>query len=558
MDLWEALFAHPSERRGITSWEASPPRVVSWADLVADAHRRATVLRAHGVVPGTHVAGVMTNTIDAVGGLFAIWLCGGVFQSLPDQARGMSPSEYAQQIGGLVEHAGAELLLADDPFGHLTTHWQGPSVLRAWTWLAEEAPKTGPGVDGTPPEPTTPAFVQYSSGSTGRPKGCVLTPQAIAAQMEIILDLTGGEPGRDTFVTWIPASHDMGLFGCLIYPCAYGFDLFLSNPLRFVQAPRTWFADMAEHGATITAGTNTALSIATRAQRDSPLAQDLALTTAVIGAEPNDPGVFAAATATFGPSGLRPAMLTSAYGLAEATLAVACTRPGQAPTHKVVDRYALENHKIVAADPGSPEALDLASCGPPCAGIEVTAGRPGELATLRIASPSLATGYLADAELTRHHFRDGWLLTDDLGFVDDDGDVYVVGRADDVLVIGGRNLHAPTLEQAIGDAVGMRSSRVVLVDTPVDTGRRALVALIEPRDTDIDFRAAAWEASRAVTRHAGVELQHCFFLAQGALPKTPSGKTQRQRSRNLVRDGRIDTVADVALGAGTAGAPSHA
>jgi acyl-CoA synthetase (AMP-forming)/AMP-acid ligase II len=341
----------------------------------------------------------------------------------------------------------------------------------------------------------------------------------------------------------------MGLFGCLLYPFAYGHDLMLSNPLRFIQAPRTWFDDIARHGATVTAGTNTALSIAARAQRRARLPHDLVLNAAVIGAEPNDPDVFAAASATFGPSGLRPEALTSAYGLAEATLAVACTRPGFAPSHLVVDRFALEDHKVVPAESGSPEALKVASCGPPCAGVEVRAGRPGELAPLQVASPSLATGYLADAELTGRHFRDGWLLTDDLGFVSDEGEVYVVGRSDDVVVVAGRNLYAPALEQAIGDAIGLRSSRVVVVDTPRQ-GRRVLVALVEPRSSDIDHGAAAWEAKRAVAATSGAELQHCFFLSPGALPKTPSGKTQRQRSRNLLRDGQLDTVADVALAPG--------
>ncbi|MEK8174753.1 AMP-binding protein [Streptomyces sp. M19] len=88
---------------------------------------------------------------------------------------------------------------------------------------------------GAPVEPSPPgdqdiAFIQYSSGSTSVPKGCALTTHAIEEQLEIILRLTGGRPGDDTVTSWLPLSHDMGMFGCLLYSWAYDFHFVLSTP----------------------------------------------------------------------------------------------------------------------------------------------------------------------------------------------------------------------------------------------------------------------------------------------------------------------------------------
>ena len=113
-------------------------------------------------------------------------------------------------------------------------------------------------------------FIQYSSGSTSDPKGCLLTARAIQAQLDLLADGLSVDPSVDQGVMWLPLSHDMGLFGCLLLSFAKGMRLVVSTPERFLKSPATWLADCAEVQATITAVPNFALELAARAGRVSP------------------------------------------------------------------------------------------------------------------------------------------------------------------------------------------------------------------------------------------------------------------------------------------------
>src|SRR5205807_5129817 len=121
------------------------------------------------------------------------------------------------------------------------------------------------------------AFVQFSSGTTGTPRGAVLTSGAIAAQLCSLIDALAIDTERDRVVSWLPLSHDMGFFGTLMVPLAAGVPLRLATPRRFVASARSWFDDCVEFGATITAGSNTALEFAARAARGSARRRSLRL-----------------------------------------------------------------------------------------------------------------------------------------------------------------------------------------------------------------------------------------------------------------------------------------
>ncbi|WP_130799129.1 AMP-binding protein [Streptomyces otsuchiensis] len=541
--LWEALLG--GSRRGtLHAWEGDRFTRSGWAEVSADAHAMAGTLRAAGVVPGTRVAAVLTNTPHAVRGLLAAWIAGAAVASLPLPARGMTAAEYGAQLGALLGRVDPTVLLTDETLLPLTPA-EVTTQLPVLTWSSLEG---GPGgVDPSPPGPDEVAFIQCSSGSTSVPKGCALTPRAIAAQLGMMLEMAGSTPGREVIGCWLPLSHDMGAFGCLLNAWAYDFDLVLSTPERFSMAPRSWFRDLSEYGATMTAGTSTALHLATRAQsKVSPLPRELALRVLVMGAERVDWDTITAATERFAPSGLRPEAFMPAYGLAEATLAVSCTPYDQRPRAGWFERTALLEGRATEAAAGAPDAVRLVSNGPSLPGVEITAGAPGTSAELLISSPSLATHYYGDPERTAQRFTGGRLRTGDLGF-EHEGEIYVAGRADDLLSVGGRKIYAAEIESAL-DALGpLRKGSSVLLDTG-RAGTPELVLLTEPRRRRDDFRAIADDAAALARGKAGVALAECWFLEHGVVPRTPSGKVQRNRCRALLGEERLRAIARVRLG----------
>ncbi|MEU5884319.1 AMP-binding protein [Spirillospora sp. NPDC047279] len=534
--LWDALLA--AERGRLHCWTGAGFTTVTWPDVVAGARRMVAGLRRAGVGPGTTVPVVLTNTMETVQGTLAVWLAGGAVASLPVPARGMEIDAYVRQIDQLCRQLGGPLLLAD---GAMLPALPEPTraALRATAWQSLVDSGTA---EETPPGDDELAFVQYSSGSVGRPKGCMLTPRAISAQLDVIMKMTAAQ-GEEIVSSWLPLSHDMGMFGCLLFSWAYDSSLVLSTPERFTLSAGTWFGDMADFGATMTAGTNTGLHLATLARRRR-LRAPLALRCAVIGAERIERRTLQAACAAFAEDGLRPDALMPAYGLAEATLAVTAAPAGTAPRFITVDPIRLAGNKVSMVPPGDPVATTLVSCGRPAPGIVLGALPADALGEVVVRSPSLASGYHGDPELTRQRFAADGLHTGDLAFVGD-GELYLVGRLDDLVSVGGRNVYTREIELAVDTLAPVRRGCSTIIDLggPDTPGR--LVLVTELRNGTIDYQSVADDVAAIAMAKAGVEVGECVFVRRGAVPKTPSGKIQRYRCRQLLMADALPTVATV-------------
>jgi len=514
-----------------------------WREVVEDAHGMAATLRAAGVRPGSRVATVLTNSAHTVRGLLAVWLAGGTVASFPLPARGQSPQEYGSQLTLLTERLDPTVLLVDKRLAPLV-----PSELAAQLPVLNWTSLYGSGrIDPAPPGAEDTAFIQYSSGSTSLPKGCMLSTRAIGTHLHMLREMSDGHPGAETIASWLPLSHDMGIFGTMLHAWAFDYDFVLSSPERFGMAPRTWFRDMSEFGATMTAGTNTALHLATRAHGRAELPRRLALKVCVVGAERVDWETLKATVAAFGPSGLSDTAFMPAYGMAEATLAVASTPLNAAPVARSFDGAALLDGRIIEVPEDAPGATRLVSNGPPLPGVVVTSREPGRVGELLVASPSLAGGYHGDPERTAERFREGMLHTGDLGFVHE-GEVYFVGRADDLISVGGRNVYTSEIESAVEALGPVRKGCSALVEV-AGPGAPKLVLLLEPKHTSDDFQLIADRAAAVAREKSGIAVTECVFVERGHLPRTPSGKIQRFRCRALLggEAGRLQTLARVPL-----------
>jgi fatty-acyl-CoA synthase len=529
--LWEALFEAPRDPL-LSMWSGSTYERHRWSSTVADAHRVAGALRARGVEPGAAVAMVVANSRDAVVAVLATWLAGARVVSLPDLRRGLRSHAESPRLEQLAAHAEAQLLLVDTPLRGRAQASGGQVDVALFSELEH-----GRAIDGQPPADSEIAFVQYSSGTTGRPKGCALTSAAIGAQLSMLSERLA-PTSADSVMSWLPLSHDMGFFGGLLFPLAVGIDATISSAARFASAPWSWFDDCASRGATMTAAPNVALEIATRLVMRRPLKERLRLRACIVGAEHVGWSTLAAARSAFGPYGLTDTALIPAYGLAEAVLAVSADRPDAPPRRLRVNAAGLFAGEVVEADLADPQGLDLVSLGRPLSGVEVrTSADVGELL---VRSPSLATGYLNEAQLTSRRFFGGELATGDRGILRD-GEVFIVGREDDVISVHGRNVDARAVEHMLGKNRLIRPGAAACVAVPTPHGQRVVV-LAEPASLGLDWRRAATALREGVLRHLGLQVDEWVFLQQAALPMTPSGKLQRFQCRGLVASSTSEVI----------------
>lgn len=542
--LWDRLV-NRSRTASLHCWTGNRYDGAPWGHVVRDGEQMTAGLRNAGVGPGARVATILGNTADTVRGLLGVWLAGGVVASLPLPSRGMDIAEYAGQLEAICERLDSVLLVADDEVLAMLPKELCTRV-RARRW----SDFCGSGaIAPCPPAEDEPAFIQFSSGSVGTPKGCVLTPRAIAAQLDIIAGFT--EPAsKEIWASWLPLSHDMGMFGFLLYSLDNDVEAYLSTPLRFAFAPATWFSDLAQVGATMTVGTSSALHLAARASgrsmQDWPDTGLKALRVCVIGAERVEADTLRFATQTLGPAGLRPQVFMPAYGMAEATLAVTATPWRELARQLTVDTIALGAGELQEVDVDHPNASALVSSGPPCAGVTLAGGCADAIGEITVSSPSLAQGYWRDEQRTAAAFRDGMFATADLGFVRD-GYLYPVGRTDDMISIAGRKIYAREIERAVELIPGVRRGCSTLIEHP-DGGKRRLTLLMEVKPGHSDYQGAAAEAAAVSMAKAAIAIDECVFLERDALPKTPSGKIQRHRCHALMRAGSLQPLATIRLG----------
>ncbi len=244
-NLWDALTSGAAPARGtLHQWADDRFTETRWDDVVREAERMTAGLRRAGVEPGSRVATVLTNTPQAVRGILGTWLAGGTLASFPVPARGMGFDEYVDQLRTLCLHLEPAALLVDEfMLALLPEDLRRLARARSWESVADSGR-----IDAAPPELDDVAFIQYSSGSTSNPKGCELSARAIFRQLELVAEFLEVEPGNHVHVSWLPLSHDMGVFGNLLAPWAHRYNLVLSSPERFGFSPRTWFNDCATFG----------------------------------------------------------------------------------------------------------------------------------------------------------------------------------------------------------------------------------------------------------------------------------------------------------------------
>ncbi len=316
----------------------------------------------------------------------------------------------------------------------------------------------------------------------------------------------------------------------------------LLRPEDFLRDPRVWLQACSEFGAEVTAAPLFALELVSRRMPSSRL--DLSrLRTCILGGEVNRAEAFRRFESAYAEHGLSTTALCPAYGLAEATLAVTLLPPDRPWSSTRVDGDALARGTWAPCADGDDSGREIVMNGSTLPGVEVRVRGDAsqDIGRIEISSASLLRRYIGrELELT----DDGWFATADLGFVEGD-QLAVIGRMDDVLVIGGRNINASDVERVVDAHVAVRLGSCIAV--PTDDGKYAV--LMEPARADCvsgDLREAASEIRAAVVRDVGVAPRALMFVKRGTLPKTPSGKKQRWRAAEGMARGELEMLGGLA------------
>ncbi|MCY1078492.1 non-ribosomal peptide synthase/polyketide synthase [Archangium lansingense] len=421
--------------------------------------------------------------------------------------------------------------------------------LAALRWVATDAIDEGVEAGWQRPEPAwdSLAFLQYTSGSTGDPKGVRLSHGNLLHNLSLIshaFEVRADSVG----VIWLPPYHDMGLIGGILQPLYAGFHTALMSPLAFLRRPRLWLEALSRFGGTISGGPCFAFDLCVR-KVPPPEREGLDLSRwelAFCGAEPIRPEVMTRFAEAFAPAGFRPGSFYPCYGLAEGTLIASGGKKGEGVLVRTWEAAALERNAAVEAVDG-PGARPLVGCGrvmpeQSLVIVDPETRRPcleGRVGEIWISGPSVAQGYWERAEESEAAFQarlaDGgpeqFLRSGDLGVLHG-GELFVVGRRKDLIILRGRNLHPQDLELTIERShPALRPGCGAAFSIEVEGEERlAVVHEVDPRKPWTPDEVVG-TIRRALSESHEVQLHALVLLEPGALPKTSSGKIQRRACR---------------------------
>jgi fatty acid CoA ligase FadD21 len=366
--------------------------------------------------------------------------------------------------------------------------------------------------------------------------------------MRIYFAETNFKSTPETFVSWLPFYHDMGLVLGVCAPILSGVRAELTSPIAFLERPARWLRALAENPSAFSAAPNFAFDLAARKTTDGDLAGlDLGGVVGIInGAERVEPASLERFVDRFAHFNFRDHMLRPSYGLAEATVFVAAGTWNESSPATSFDVEELSAGRVRRSPAGDGTALvkykvpqDPTLCiVDPDTNRECQQDVVGEI---WVHGGNVADGYWSRPPEEQRCFgatlidpplgtpEGPWLRTGDLGFVCE-GELFIVGRIKDLVIIRGRNHYPEDIEATVQEITG---GRVAAISVPVN-GTEELIAVIELKKRgDSNEEVTGWlggiksEVTSAISNAHGLNVADLVLVPPGSLPTTTSGKVRR-------------------------------
>jgi len=404
-----------------------------------------------------------------------------------------------------------------------------------------------------PPVEVTPddvAFLQFTSGSTRKPKGVMVTHHNLSHNAHNIMFDGLKATKDDRGVTWLPLFHDMGLIGFVIAPLFAQVQVMFLPPMNFIRRPYLWLDAIDRFRGTITFAPNFAYALSARAVKQEQSEKwDLSCLKAMgCGAEPIEADVLRSFVGRFAENGLSPRALLPCYGLAEATLAVTFANLENVIATEAVCPESLKKGEAKGANGHG--SLELVSCGKAFPNHEIrivgddgTALVDGVVGNIQLRGPSVTAGYFEQPEASAEVFLPGgWLATGDLGYLRK-GELFVCGRAKDLIIINGKNFYPQDIERIAASAYGVRQDQVVAF------GRRAAhgnseqcVVVAEGLKGETDTEEITRTIKQRVRSELSLDVAEVVMIGRGSMPKTSSGKVRRRETKQRLDVGTLELL----------------
>ncbi|KAE8561283.1 non-ribosomal peptide synthetase [Paenibacillus polymyxa] len=381
------------------------------------------------------------------------------------------------------------------------------------------------------------AFIQFSSGSTGDPKGVILTHHNLIHNTSGIINRTVVTE-QDSFLQWMPLTHDMGLIYNHITPLVAGVNQYIMPTSLFIRQPVLWIKKASEHQVSIISSPNFGYKYFMQFFKPEKVKNwNLSKIRAIInGAEPISPELCDTFLDKLAPFGLKRTTMRTSYGLAEASVAVAIPPIDTEYITVYVDRKHLNiGESVLEVDKTFHNALPFVVVGQSLdyCEIRICDDEDAEVADrvighIQIKGENVTKGYYNNEDSTSKLLTlDGWVRTGDLGFFRE-GQLVVTGRAKDIIFVNGQNVYPHDIERIAEEVEGVELNRVAACGVRVNgMESEEIVVFVVSKKTIEKFSPIASQLKKHLYRHGGWAVHDIIPIKQ--MPKTTSGKLQRYK-----------------------------
>lgn len=468
----------------------------TYAALAGQALRVAAGLRRRGISAGDTVGVMLPNAVFPAAA-YGVWANGSVLVPLnvllrPREVRHViKDSKLRVIITSAFSLASvlAALEGEDDRPAVLVAGEGAPGCERFETLLAEPPAKTPVARDAHHH-----VLTLYTSGTTGLPKGAMISAGNLAAQTSM-MSASFAVTDDDRLLCTLPLFHAFGLNAILQTAIAHAGTIVLHPKFDIEACVRalateriTWFAGVPTMYAYI-------LQYGAAMKIDFP-----ELRVCVTGGSAMPVEVIDRFQDRFG------VRIFEGYGLTETTVGVTTNRPDRWKSGTVGCAYDGVSIRITGDD-----------------GAELPAGQCGEI---RVRGPNVMLGYHAQEEATRAVLSEGWLSTGDLGTLDAEGFLTIVGRKSDLIIKGGYNVYPREIEDVLAQYPGVSEAAVVgVTDTVLGESVRAVVA------TAPGIAVSEAALREHVAAHLAKYKHPSEYRFVNTLPKSPMGKVLKAELR---------------------------
>lgn len=406
---------------------------------------------------------------------------------------------------------------------------------------------------GAPVRPTAcdaPAdalFLQFSGGTTGAQKAVVVTAPMLEAQLARLAELLEFTE-MDGVASWLPMYHDMGLIACLWFPLWCGAPSLQFSASDWLLRPESLFHYMERYRATFCWLPNFAFSYLAAQRGRMKGRYSLSHVRAWINcSEPVRLRSFREFAGTFQEWGVCMESLQASYALAENVFAVTQTRVASLP--RTFPRSHLRQQ--AAFGPTAFELLDdvYVASGQILNGTEVRIVSPAgricsdcETGNIELRSESLFSGYWTSGGLVTSSFSaDGWYTTGDYGFLAG-GDLYVIGRLKDIMIVGGQNVFPEDVELVVNSADSIYPGRVAAFGVVDELYGTESIAVVAEMRGEFDAQAAETlerQIMKLVVSAIGIAPRYVAVVPERWMVKSTAGKISRKETRERFKRERL-------------------